>query len=239
MFIRSVDVGGYRNASTRIARAAHKKLLLEGGRNGRYHRAQMMKKKDQMRSKSIIGELTSINYMVRDMITKSREDTERWRAENRYPESIMDGSRGCSSMEMGDLAHQGGPRRRRIMFAIDQYRDRGSVEIAPVQRYRIMTSETRQMTIERRRRRRNNVTSQSNDTRRIKRGRCRGMQFVDISKNRPWYSDQVRNSGQIAPDQEHEEGTSPMTFRRCLAHRDLDVREPDDEGDIELNGIDN
>ena len=48
-------------------------LLVEGFRNGRYHRVGRLRKNDQMPSKREIGELTSRNHMLQDVITKSRE----------------------------------------------------------------------------------------------------------------------------------------------------------------------
>ena len=90
-------------------------------------------------------------------------------------------------------------------------REEGRVAIAPAHRYRGITP----MTFDGRRR--NNEIERIDDTQRTKRGPCRGMQFVDILKNRIEYSAQVQNAEPGTTNQTYEDEPSILTFRRYLS----------------------
>ena len=60
-----------------------KKILVEGGINGRVRRTLILKQQDDRSRKRIIGELTSSNYTLRETMAKSNEEVARYRAENR------------------------------------------------------------------------------------------------------------------------------------------------------------
>ena len=87
---------------------AKKKLLVEGCRNGRYHRTQRRNQKDKRSSKGVIGELTSSNYTIQETVTESGDDVRRYWRDGRRLRSAIDGSIGGRSREMGDLSHQEG-----------------------------------------------------------------------------------------------------------------------------------
>ena len=65
----------YKNESNGVVWmwAGHMKLLIVGGGNGRYHQSERLRKIDQRRSKSAIGELTSSNCALQWPITISGE----------------------------------------------------------------------------------------------------------------------------------------------------------------------
>ena len=91
----------YLNASTIIVwmRPAQKKLLLEGGRNGRGRRTQILRQPDQRSRKSTVDESTSSNYTLQELVTESKEEVGRYRAENRNLKDTIDLSREGSSTD--------------------------------------------------------------------------------------------------------------------------------------------
>ena len=76
---------------------AQEKLLVEGCRNGRVHRTQISSQQYQRPGRSAIDEVTSGNYTLQAMITKSKEDAKRYRACNRHSEDPIELSREGSS----------------------------------------------------------------------------------------------------------------------------------------------
>ena len=119
--INTAGVGGYKNASNGVVRMwmVHMKLLVEGGRNGRYHRAGRLRHQYQRKSKRAIGELTSSNYTLQYPVTKSREGDKRYREEPRSLRSSIDNSGEGSSIDLEDQTRKMGPSIRRSGIAPD------------------------------------------------------------------------------------------------------------------------
>ena len=75
-----------------------------------------MKQQDERPRKSIIGELTSSNYTLREFRTKSTEEAKRYRTDNRNSKAIVDVSGEGSSTDVregwicqkGSVSHRSG-----------------------------------------------------------------------------------------------------------------------------------
>ena len=107
--------GGYKDASNGVVWMwmVHMKLLVDGGRTGRYHRSGRLWQEDRMSSEREIGELTSSNYTLQGMISKSGEGDKRYREEGRSSRSFIDNSGWGSSHDLEGRAQQRGPTIRR------------------------------------------------------------------------------------------------------------------------------
>ena len=87
----------------------YKKLLAEGGRDGRYRRMHRLKKPYHRPNKIIIGELNSSNYMLQDAIANSRDEIWKYREEYRSRRSPIGRSR--ERRKFGRLGIAGAERR--------------------------------------------------------------------------------------------------------------------------------
>ena len=70
-------------------------------------------------------------------------------------------------------------------------------------------------------------------------GTCRGMQFVDILRNRPEYRPRVKNAESCTSNQTRGDKPSIVTFKRYLSMGDVDPDTPEVEWEIESGDADN
>ena len=64
-----------------------------------------------------------------------------------------------------------------------------------------------------------------------------GMRFVDISKNHPYYCDEVRSVGLLTTNRVNEEGSALMAHRRYISLRFLKIDTPEVGGELEMGDI--
>ena len=78
-------MGEFKNAANSVVwlRMAHMGLQVEGGRNGRYRRAERLSLQDQKSNKRAMGAPTSRNWAIQEIGNKSREDNGSSREESR------------------------------------------------------------------------------------------------------------------------------------------------------------